>query len=418
MIDRLQLVLFRIGQRLWVRPLIASVLSICGALFAKTADGLALAGSVPEVPAEAVETLLSILSTSMLVIASLAVASMVAAYSSASTTATPRSFPLVLSDDVSQNALAGFVGAFIYGVVAQVAVTTGYYGRGGRFVLFALTILVLVAVILTFVRWVDRIARLGRMGTTIAAIETATRDALDRRRRAPRLGGAAPVDHGELGVPVHGTDVGYVQHFDVEALHRYAVEADLRIRVSVQPGDFATRTVPLAHVLREDPHVVLDHERVAKAFSIGQERAFETDPVCGLLALSEIASRALSPAVNDPGTAVAVLGAQVRLFAGWSEPQGERERGAVELDRVEVSALRAHDLVTHAFRAIGRDGAGLVEVAERLQEALASIAAAGDDELRRAAKDQARQALERAERALVHDADVEAVRRAATLVHD
>ena len=56
------------------------------------------------------------------------------------------------------------------------------------------------------------------------------------------------------------------------------------------------------------------HKAVAEAFTIGAERTFDQDPRFGLCVLAEIASRALSPAVNDPGTAIDVIGRAVRLL--------------------------------------------------------------------------------------------------------
>src|SRR5690606_39017854 len=111
---------------------------------------------------------------SMLVIATFAVGAMVSAYASASHVATPRSFTLVVADDVSQNALSVFVGAFIFSTVALVASKSGLLESAGRFAVFAMAILAFAAVIFLFVRWVDRIARLGRLGETIEKVERAT----------------------------------------------------------------------------------------------------------------------------------------------------------------------------------------------------------------------------------------------------
>lgn len=134
------------------------------------------------------------MASSMLVIATFSVSSMVSACASASSTATPRSFRLVVSDDASQNALSTFLGAFIYSVVGLTAVMNGHFGRAGLFVLFVLTVTVTVfgIVILSFLRWVDSIARLGRMGSTIDRVARAAAGALKRRRDAPTLH-ASPV---------------------------------------------------------------------------------------------------------------------------------------------------------------------------------------------------------------------------------
>ena len=140
---------------------------------------------VPAITTNSIETLLSIISASMLVIATFAVASMVSAYASASNTATPRSFSLIIADDVSQNALSTFIGAFIFSIVALMALKNSYYDKAGRFALFALTLMILAMVIITFVGWVDRIARLGRLGGTIDKVEAATAAALRRRTISP-----------------------------------------------------------------------------------------------------------------------------------------------------------------------------------------------------------------------------------------
>ena len=179
--DRLRFLLNRINERLWVRPLAMCVLSTAVVFLAKTVDNTGIGQLVPAITPDSIETLLTIISTSMLVISTFAVASMVSAYASASSTATPRSFSLVIADDVSQNALSTFIGAFIFSVVALIALENGYYDRAGRFALFALTLMILAMVVITFVSWVDRIARLGRLGGTIDKVEAATTAALQRR---------------------------------------------------------------------------------------------------------------------------------------------------------------------------------------------------------------------------------------------
>ena len=132
--DRLRFLINRIRERLWIKPLVMSVLSAFTVFLVKMLDIDAVAQFVPRVTQDSIETLLTILSGSMLMIATFAVGSMVAAYASASSNATPRSFSLIIADDVSQNALSTFIGAFIYSVVALIAIENGYYDKTGRFV--------------------------------------------------------------------------------------------------------------------------------------------------------------------------------------------------------------------------------------------------------------------------------------------
>jgi uncharacterized membrane protein len=187
--DRLRFLLQQLRKQLWIKPLIISLLSVAAAFLAKLTDDLGLDTWLPRISPESVETLLSVMASSMMVIATLAVASMVSAYASASSTATPRSLKLVIADDLSQNALSTFIGAFIFSIVALTTVKNQYYEGAGLFTLLALTALVFSIVIVTFVRWVDRIARLGRVGTTVDTVERTAANAMRRRREAPALGG-------------------------------------------------------------------------------------------------------------------------------------------------------------------------------------------------------------------------------------
>ena len=189
--DRVRVFLNRFRHRLWVKPLLVCLLSIAVAFVAKLADGTELVEIAPKVSSASIEALLSVMASSMLVIATFSVGSMVSAYASAANTATPRSFILVVADDASQNALSTFVGAFIFSIVALTAVKNDYFQTAGLFILFLLTTFIFGMVIFTFVRWVDRIARLGRMATTIEKVEKAAADALTRRRNTPHLGGVS-----------------------------------------------------------------------------------------------------------------------------------------------------------------------------------------------------------------------------------
>ena len=243
------------------------------------ADGYGLEEVTPSITAASLESLLSIMASSMLVIAISSVTSMVAAYASASTTATPRSFPLVLADNVSQNALSTFLGAFIFSIVALVGMQNGHFEASGRFVLFALAVGLLGAVVLVLVRWVDRVARLGRLGETIDRIEAAAADAIEGRRSHPTLGAVPAPEAASGGAPVFASEVGYVQRVDVAALQAFAEQAGMRVRVAALPGTFATPDRPLAHVRSEaGASAAFDDAPVIRAFRLGRARVFDDDP--------------------------------------------------------------------------------------------------------------------------------------------
>ncbi len=398
-------------ERLWVKPLVVSLLSIAVALVAQSVDELAIFQKIPEVKSESIEMLLEVISASMLVIAVFSVGSMLAAYQSASNSATPRAFILVVSDDLSQNALSTFIGAFIFSIVAQVALINGYYEKTGRFILFLTTILVFVLVILSFLRWVDGIARLGRLGTTISKVEKAVSKALCRRRENPFLGGSKAKKLTD-GLPLYGTSIGYIQRIDMAELQTIAENAKMYVEVAALPGTFVTPTQPLAYV--KGDRVISEKSSeatsIVKAFIIGKNRTFDDDPRFGLITLSEIASRALSPAVNDPGTAIEIAGIYVRLFTEFAEKTSEREQPCIDFDRVAVPEISMSDMFEDAFNAIARDGAGTIEVVIRTQKALATLACSRNEHMAKAALECARLVQAHAEKALKIPIEIEKLR--------
>lgn len=408
--DRLQFLLNRYRERLWIKPVIACVLSVAGVVLAHVADGIPIDWKVPEIAQSSVVDLLKIIAASMLGVATFAVASMVAAYASTGQSATARAFPLIVADDVSQNALSVFIGAFIFAIIALSATTNDYFGKAGRFTLFVLTLLTLLIVVLVFVRWVDSIARLGRLGAVIATVEQATSKALARRRQHPCLGALA-ASGPPAGLAFHSDSIGFLQQIDMPALQRLAARSKVRITLAVLPGAMIVPSSPLGYVLQESVDSgPVEAALLNKAFTIGPVRRFDDDPRFGLVALAEIGCRALSPAVNDPGTAIAVLGSVHRLLSDWVGPADPADPAELEYDRIEVPPLSLDDMLEDVFPALARDGAGMVEVAMRVQRVLGELGRCGDTQLALAARRHAVQALARAERALDFPADLALVR--------
>ena len=401
---RLRYLLSLLAERLWVRPLGYSLTAVLLLGAATWVDRLEAPQWLPEVSYETVEQLLTIVANSMLPVATFAVASMVSAYAAASSNASPRALRLIISDQSSQNALSTFVGSFIFAVSALVAIEPRPYGAVGLLAVFGLTVLMFAWVILTFVRWVDDIARLGRMSNTLERTEAAVRRAFEEvGPRGALCGVTEELEPG--GCAVCTERVGYVRHVDMEELQDLAERAGARIQVETRPGTFLYPGRPLARVRPDtaagdaDPRNErrVTSEDVEGAFLIAETRSFVQDPRFGLIVLSEIASRALSPGVNDPGTAIDVLGRQARVLSTWLDADADTDEQPRH-DRVHVRPLEVDDLFTDAFQAIARDGAGSVEVGIRLMKVLTSLARPGDERISAAVRRHAEGALERAER--------------------
>ncbi|PVZ19591.1 MULTISPECIES: DUF2254 domain-containing protein [unclassified Pseudomonas] len=374
MVARWKWLLGRMAKRLWFRATLFSLLGAATALLAALFKEYIPPSVSSLVGADAVDNILGIIASSMLAVTTFSLSTMVSAYSAASSGVTPRATTLVMEDPTTQNALATFIGSFLFSLVGIIALTAGVYGTQGRVLLFGVTLLVVALIVSTLLRWIDHLSKLGRVGETIDRVEAATLAALKARAQWPCLGAQAlPAELPAGLVAVPARHIGYIQHLDVRALAHLADEHDLDLYVSALPGHFVVSGEPLMQVAAgpggECSEAVF--EKLAAAFTIDLRRTFEHDPRFGLAVLSEIASRALSQAINDPGTAIDVIGRGVRTLACWLEPQGQVMPTISE--RVFVPPLSTDDLFSDFFAPIARDGVAQVEVGVRLLKALASL---------------------------------------------
>lgn len=401
-----------ITRRLWFRSTLISLLAVVAALLATIIGPYIPYEMSATIGAEAVDNILTIIASSMLAVTTFSLSTMVAAFSSATSNVTPRATKLLLQDKTSQNVLSTFVGSFLYSLVALITLSMNAYGEQGRVILFATTLAVVLLIVVTLLRWIDYLTRLGRVGETTEAVEKATAAALRSRHVQPYLGGRLLPDDDipAVAIPVRTSTIGYVQHIDMDGLQQIAETLDVVLYSMALPGTFVDGRRPLARIASADDRV---HRTIVDCYTIAQERSFDQDPRYGMCVLSEIAQRALSPALNDPGTAIDVIGRSVRLLAILNQPE---ERKAVQYPNVLVESVKLAELFDDIYTPIARDGAAIREVHVRLQKALAALAAFEDPRFRIEAMRHSRLALQRAEIGLAFEEDKRAVRDAASHV--
>lgn len=403
MFSKWRWILSQLLQQMWLRAALFGILAIAIALLAVPLEKL-IENPLPfAIKSAAVADILDILASSMLAVTTFSLGVMVTAYGSASSGATPRANQLVKKDATSQNVLATFLGSFIYSLVGIIAMHMNVYGETGLIILFTTTIAVIALIVITILRWIDHLSKLGRLAETTKRVEVATQKALSEWQGHPCLGGK-PLKNKDIpgdAVAIFTDTVGYIQHVDTGALASIATKQQAEIAVLQLPGKFVHAGEPIAWLRNcRDLEVIGD---IRYAFTIGDERSFEQDPRFGLCVLTEIASRALSPAVNDPGTAIDILGRGVRVLQVWRTEPATAETAIY--DNIQVPALCLADMFDDLFLPIARDASGLIEVHIRLQKSLLALAAIDAATFKQEAKRIARHDWAFAEAALTLDSD-------------
>jgi uncharacterized membrane protein len=396
---------------IWFRPAVFVLVAVA-TLAASTMVAPFIPPDIARVlGAEGVDRILEILASGMLAVAIFSLTAMVAAMQAASEAATPRVRRLLIQDHTAQNAISTFIGTFLFSLLGIVALSAGLYDLSGRFVLLIITLCLIAVVVVTLIGWINKLSSIGGVEEAVDRVERATRRAFQAaqsfygiRRTAADLTGAQAV---------HSDMIGYVQHMDQTLLGKLTETLGVTIHVAAPPGSYVGPTHPLAMVETEpDEDLWRD---IRSAFVIGGQRTFDADPRFGVLVLSEIASRALSPAVNDPGTAIDVVGTLTRILAESCKVRREA-KPEIRYPRLTVPEIDPADIFADAFRGIARDGAGLVEVQVRLQKGLATLAAVDPPLFGNAARAMSKEALERAIAAMAHQTDTALVRGAADRV--
>ena len=187
---------------------------------------------------------------------------------------------------------------------------------------------------------------------------------------------------------------GAVQALDTTGLTRFARERDCLIVVRPAVGDFVSQGAALFEVYGAGPLDDATATRLLSMIVLGVERTIEQDPAFAIRVMVDIAIRALSPAVNDPTTAVQVLdhlGETLRLLGATGRPAPDPDGAEAASPGLVVRARSWDDIVELAFTEIRQYGGSSVQVVRRLRAVLEDLReqvkpeyrAAVDEELRR-----------------------------------
>ncbi|MFZ5721231.1 MAG: DUF2254 domain-containing protein [Pseudomonadota bacterium] len=397
--NRWLFLLLRLGRRMWVRSAAYALFSVTVAMAAVLAAPWVPQSIADRFGGESVEPVLTILASSMLAVTTFSLGAIVTAYTAVAQAATPRVSELVIEDDTTQKALSTFVGAFLYAMVGVTAIHANYYGPQGRAVIFAFSLGIVALVAFRLLSWVSRLSNLARTEHMIELVETRTLQPLRRRRDFPVFGGKA----GALpsGHDIASPQTGYVQNVDLDRLEKTAGKANALVQIISGPGAFVRCGEALARLsVKPDDEQV---DELCRAFTVDVARSFEQDVRFGLAVLGEIAGKALSPGVNDPGTALRVATTGVRLLDEWSRPDGGDE---VSRPHILAAPLQTADLFDDVLGPVMRYGAGDAIVAVRLQKLLGALAER-PGEVGDAARAMAAEAFERSRSALASPFDVQ-----------
>lgn len=393
-------------RKLWVRVVAIGLMSFVALGLAVLLERLVPEELARTLNGQSADRLLQIIANAMLAVTTFSLTVMVTVYRASSNQWTPRVHRLIIQDRTTQNTLAVFIGAYVYALLAIILRELGVFVDKRAFVLFVMTVAVLAVIVVYLIRWVLHLQTFGSLIDATRQIEEATRDCFEERLKNPCMGanpltGDVPKD----AENILADQTGYVQFLHPEVMQSAAEAHGKEVYMLVNIGSFVFLNEPLAAVVdtgnsekdTDQMEYASFEDALRASIVIGDVRTFDQDPRFGLITMGEVASKALSPGINDSGTAIDVIHRISRILSSYED---ETQQTAEDLlSRLYVAPLDPADLLEDGFGSLSRDGVAVIEVQQRLQTTFAGLRRHPDPELSRCAREAAEVALERALRA-------------------
>jgi uncharacterized membrane protein len=231
---------------------------------------------------------------------------------------------LFLGDRTAQFVLGMFVATFVYCIAAALSIPPVDVEREGPQLTATVGLYLMLATFATLILLVQHISTMLQAPNIAAAAGAELLDVVRaantedvtsgddgkgglQTRPDPVSQGAPDTLAETEGYPVHVSNTGYIQYIDPEIMLTLARDRNLVIRLLHKPGHFVG---PGAVVALVWPAGRVDEQLdklIRRAFQIGNGRTPTQDVEYAVNQLTEMAVRAMSPAINDPFTAMTCL---------------------------------------------------------------------------------------------------------------
>jgi uncharacterized membrane protein len=352
----------------WLIPLTyAAAAILCGFTVPRIAYHL-LPGVISTISANAAIGLYSAVASGMLALTAIVFSLTFLMVQFSATAYSPRLVLWIARDPVISHALGIFTATFLYALASLAWVDRYGSGRVPWIGIFVVTSLLIVSMVM----FISLIQRVGKLQVTQMLIFTGDRGRDVIEELYPPLDMPVSAAMAESRDSPCTQELLYYGHpskvhtIDIHALVVIASSAGGVIEMAATVGDTVLDSAPLLRVYGcSSP---LPEKDLRKVIRLGKERTFEQDPKYSIRLLVDIAIKALSPAINDPTTAVQALDQIEDLLIRLGRRRLEigAFRDAQGTLRLLVAFPTWEDFLTLAFDEIRFYGATSIQVMRRM----------------------------------------------------
>ena len=379
-----------------IRPLaIALVLGAAGAVLSSLEESYTEVGSwIPTVlfpsrqdPGVA-QIILSSIATSIMTVVSIVFAILLMTLTLASTQFSPRILVSFVRDRTTQWTLGVFLGTFSYCMAALPAARLLPHPFVPAVTVSGAMLLALGCVgwLIYFIHHVSQSISVNHIVDRIAReTELVIDEYMPYPRNPFHLDNLDDVSSSQPGAAVLSHKSGYIRYVDINRLIALARECGICIRLERRVGHFVPAGVAIIRVSKPERVSPELETQLLAAFDIGPTRTMQQDVEFGIIQIVDIALRAISPAINDPSTAISCIDQLSRIIIYWlgREPAKWRYYAPPHVLRLVVPWITFQGLIDTAFDQIRHYAIADVAVSLRLIRAFHDIATAAkrQDEL-------------------------------------
>ena len=255
------------------------------------------------------QNILSDIATAMTTVVSIVFAVLLMTLTLTSTQFSPRIIMAFARDSVTQLTLGFFLGTFLYCLSALASTKTGTepFSPAATVLCAMLLALACVAWLLFFINHISKAVNVNYIVHKIARETEAMIDTtMPDKGESAKHEEFHQVKMTHEQIEILSVVSGYVRYIDAEQLYLFAKRHKLRLDVKRRVGHFVPAGVPLLSISKTTLNPKQNKE-LLKAFDLGPTRTLENDIEFGILQIVDIALKAISPAVNDPSTAITCI---------------------------------------------------------------------------------------------------------------
>jgi uncharacterized membrane protein len=242
--------------------------------------------------------------------------------------------------------------------------------------------LVCVGLLLFFIHHISQAISVNHIVDRIAAeTEAMIDEVMPWPHRLNYLEDAEPLRPNPTEVAVLSHDSGYVRFVDTARLVALAKHYHVTIRVLRRVGQFVPAGIPLMMVSKGKRLPPEGPAELLAAFDLGPTRTLQQDVEFGVLQIVDVALKAISPAVNDPTTAISCVDQLSRIMIRFAsrEPPEDLLYDPPGIVRASIGWIHFPRLLEAAFEQIRMYSKADVAVSLRLLRAFGDIATSTPD---------------------------------------